>query len=85
MRGIIFHHSIRKSNVIKKSIIYLYIYFATMLVHAYCIYNEHFLCMAIWFTIKDRSLYLCWGVAQKRNVFRGKYFADPTIKKSKIS
>jgi hypothetical protein len=28
--------------------------------------------------------YLCWGVAPKRNVFRGKNFVDPTIKKSKI-
>jgi hypothetical protein len=28
--------------------------------------------------------YLWWGVAPKRNVFRGKNFADPTIKKSKI-
>jgi hypothetical protein len=25
-----------------------------------------------------------WGVASKRNVFRGKHFADPIIKKSKI-
>jgi hypothetical protein len=28
--------------------------------------------------------YLWWGVAPKRNVFRGKNFADPTIKKTKI-
>jgi hypothetical protein len=28
--------------------------------------------------------YLWWGVAPKRNVFRAKNFADPTIKKSKI-
>jgi hypothetical protein len=28
--------------------------------------------------------YLWWRVAPKRNVFRGKNFADPTIKKSKI-
>ena len=25
--------------------------------------------------------YIWWGVAPKRNVFRGKNFADPTIKK----
>jgi hypothetical protein len=28
--------------------------------------------------------YLWWGVAPKRNVFRGKNVADPTIKKSRI-
>jgi hypothetical protein len=28
--------------------------------------------------------YLWWGVAPKRNVFRGNNFADPTIKKTKI-
>jgi hypothetical protein len=27
--------------------------------------------------------YLSWGVTLKRNVFVGKNFADPTIKKSK--
>jgi hypothetical protein len=36
------------------------------------------------FIVLGTGHYLWWGVAPKRNVFRGKNFADPTIKKAKI-